>query len=79
MMRNDAFLCQRGRGCQESTENNPEDCVHLELCTYHLLFVEEVKNANRIAREADVTSAGEMTSEVKSVFSERKNLREGIL
>lgn len=55
MMRNEAFLCQRGRDCQENTENNPEDCIHLELCAYHLLFVAEVKNANRLAREASMT------------------------
>lgn len=39
----------------------------------------EVNNANRTAREANMTGAGEMTDGVKSVFSERENLKEGIL
>lgn len=55
MMRNDAFICPRGRDCQEHTENNPEGCIHLELCTYQLLCVGEVNNANGTAREADMT------------------------
>lgn len=53
MRRHDAFYAKKvGRGCQENTENNPENSIHLELGTPISFSVAEVKNANRIAGEA---------------------------